>query len=152
MKNKNLSLDEILFIENFNLILTNSQRIITTPEFYSCKPDFIRMANPYAAPHLTLGNLCELWKHGKFIDQCDKCGQIRYIVSGSGNLGGGISNNSGICLFCKQFSRKVGPRTGPSIYTPMLFAYMKFRKNKSFEGFGANKKIELIDLIWRLKI
>jgi len=86
MKNKNLSLDEILFIENFNLILTNSQGIISAPAFYRCKPEFIRMSNPHCAPYINLGNLCLLWEAGEFMDKCYACGDIRYIVGGSSNL------------------------------------------------------------------
>ena len=151
MKNKNLSIDEILFIENFNLILTNSQRIITTPAFYTCKPKFISMSNPYGAPQNNLGNLCILWKAGKFMDRCHSCGGRRYIVGGSGNLGGGISDNRGICISCKEFRHKSGPEKGPSIYMPLLRATMDFREKEIFKDYRDFKPLNLSELVIELK-
>jgi len=151
MKNKNLSLDEILFIENFKLILTNSQRIITTPEFYRCKPEFIRLSNPHCAPHINLGNLCLLWEAGKFMDKCYACGGPRYIVGGSGNLGGGISNNKGICTSCKDFSSKSGPERGPSIYMPLLSVTMDFYKREVFKDYRHFDALSLSELVIQLR-
>ena len=144
---KLLSQEEILFRDNFSLILIKSKTIIETPEFYNCKPSFIGMANPHAAPNLSLGNLCQLWAEGKFIDTCDMCKGIRYIFGGSGNLGGGISDNKGICTSCRQLSSKVGLRTGPSIYTPMLFTYMEFLRSEKFKHFRNIKGSDIADIL-----
>lgn len=145
-----LSTEEILFQDNFSLFLRKSNTIIETPEFYNCKPSFVGMANPYAAPYLTLGNLCQLWAEGKFIDTCDVCNGIRYIFGGSGNLGGGISDNRGICNSCRQLTSKVGSRTGPSIYTPLLFTYMEFLNGEKFKHYRNIKGSGIIDIIYRL--
>jgi hypothetical protein len=152
MSNKNkLSTDEILFIENFELILTNSDRIINTPEFYACRPHFIRMSNPGGAPQNNLGNLCLLWEAGKFKDSCDSCGGQRYIVGGSGNMGGGISDNSGVCPKCNEFTTKKGPG-GPSIYIPLLMTTFDFRKRKVFKKYWHIKALSLFELIVELRI
>ena len=132
IKDQVLSFQEILFSESFQVILKNSKLIIETPEFYNCKPNFIGMSNPHAAPYLTLGKLCQLWKEGEFICKCNNCGSISYIISGGGNLGGGISAYSSICPNCKQIIWKKGPDIGPSIYMPLLHIYMDFNKNMKF--------------------
>jgi len=143
---KKLSTDEILFIENFELILTNSDRIINTPEFYACKPHFIRMSNPGGAPQNNMGNLCLLWEAGEFIDSCYSCDGQRFIVGGSGNFGGGISGNTGICQNCNEFTIKTGPG-GPSVYIPLLMTTLDFRKRKVFKEYWHIYGLSLSELV-----
>ena len=155
MKKKvELSFQERLFLENFSSILKQSNRIIRTPELYNCKPPFIRMANPCAGIPVTLGDLCQLWGYGKFIDKCDHCGYEVYIFSGQGNFGGGTSSWRGVCAYCKQFIHKVGPLKGPSIYIPLLSTYMKFRENgilKFYKGAERRSIDEVISTLISVK-
>ena len=84
---------------------------------------------------------------GEIMDACASSKGIRYIFGGSGNLGGGISDNRGICTSCRQLSSKVGLRTGPSIYTPMLFTYMEFLRSEKFKHFRNIKGSDIADIL-----
>ena len=149
-KKEELSFQERLFLENFSIILRQSNRIIRTPELYNCKPPFIRMANPSAGIPVTLGDLCQLWGYGKFIDKCDYCGYEVYIFSGQGNLSGGISSWRGVCPYCKQFIHKKGASSGPSIYMPLLSTWMKFYKNEILMNYKGVIPLSIDEVIFSL--
>jgi len=59
-------------------------------------------------------------------------GNTLYLLSGSGNLGGGISSRTGFCPYCENFYSEKG---GSLYIGPMLSVYMQFSKENKFEPY-----------------
>ena len=135
-KKELVSKEEILFRDNFSFILKKSKQIIQSPQCYGCKPDFIGMSNPYAAPYLTLGNLCQLWEEGKFKTTCEVCSNPMYLLRGSGNLGGGICFRTSFCKYCGEYYSEEKAKIGKSLYVgEMLIVYTDFTNNGNFKRY-----------------
>jgi len=146
---KSLMYEEILFTENFSIILKKSQLIIETPEFYNCKPSFIRMSNPMMGAPINLGNLCQLWAQGEFIEHCKICGDLLFIFAGAGNFAGTISQTQGICQSCKQIYQNSGDKEH-SIYLPFFRKFWHYYNNKLFVNYKINKRLNFSDVIFKI--
>ncbi len=150
---KNLSLEQSLFRDFYPIILFRSVQIVQTPEFYNCKPEFVKMSDSVGGPNLTLGDLCVLWGNGKFIAQCSICGGYVLILSGSssGKLIGGESDRTGYCIECLQFLYEEGAKGRCSVYlNPMLYVYFDFIENKKFKVYDGVKGLDFSEVIEKL--
>ena len=126
-KKESLTKEDILFRDNFSLIKKKSKQIIQSSECYDCKPHFIGMSNPYAAPYLTLGNLCQLWEKGKFKTICEVCSNPMYLLRSSGNLVGGICFRTSFCMYCGEYYSEEKAKIGKSLCVgEMLIVYTDF--------------------------
>ncbi len=92
-----------LLCDNLELILSNADKIINTPEFFHIRHEWSYIgSNWVGSRYIPLGVLLLLWQKGLCIGECPNCNGKAHIFRAGGFVLSGWYKYEAICLSCRE--------------------------------------------------